>query len=140
MKVHQGPGLLQQKLPNKAEMTNPLETSPAETFKGVTNKENNPHGITRVVHTQETSMNLTNKETNTTGTCMGVTTQETQENNPHGIAKGTVNIIIIKEILENNPLGITKVVVTQETSLKETFMGVVITTLETTENPLGADQ
>ena len=88
-------------------------------------------------------MNLTNKETNTKGTGMGVTTQEiqeTQENNPHGIVKGTANRIIIKEIPENNPLGITRVVVTQETSLKETFMGVVITTLETTENPLGADQ
>ena len=80
-------------------------------------------------------MNLATKETNTIGTYMGVTTQETQESNPHGIAKG-----IAKEILENNPPGITRVVITQETSLKETFMGVVITILETTENPLGADQ
>merc|ERR1711874_813403 len=39
MKIHQGPELLQQKIPNKAEMTNPPETSPAETFKEATNKE-----------------------------------------------------------------------------------------------------
>ena len=80
-------------------------------------------------------MNLATKETNTIGTYMGVATQETQESNPHGIAKG-----IVKEILENNPPGITRVVITQETSLKETFMGVVITTLENIENPQGADQ
>ena len=77
-------------------------------------------------------MNLATQETSPTGTYKGATTQEIQENNPHGIAK---------------------VVITQETSPKETFMGVIIITqekliradlmkvhTEITENPQGADQ
>ena len=64
----------------------------------------------------ETIMDLTNKETITKGTDMGVTTQEIieiQENNPHGIVRGTISRTITKEILVNNLPGIAREVVTQ---------------------------
>ena len=108
-KVHLDLGLLQQTLPNRTGITNPTETSPAETFKGVISKEGipletslvetfkeetyrerTPQGSTRDTHNKETTMTLTTKET---------ITQETAiETNPHGMT-------IAKEIIENNPPG-----------------------------------
>ena len=108
-KVHLGLGILQQTLPNRTEITNPTETSPAETFKGVTSKEGipletslvetfkevtykerTPQENTRGTHNRETTMTLTTKET--------ITQEKTIETNPHGMTTA-------KEIIENNPPG-----------------------------------
>ena len=122
-KVHLDPATL----PIRIEIINPTETSPAETFKGVINKEGipletslimtfkegtyrerTPQGNTRGTHSREITKTLITKET--------VSLETDTENNHHGETKVKTNphgMYKIKEILENNPHGEAKEVVTQ---------------------------
>ena len=126
-KVHLGLVTPQQTLPIKTEITNPTETSPAETFKGViikegipletslvktfkeeTYRERTPLGNTRGTPNQEIIKTLITKET--------INIETIIENNHHGEIKVRTNphgMYKVKEIQENNPPGEAREVVTQ---------------------------